>query len=71
MTTAGIDLDNNQLKAVAEAAGAEILVAMAMAKMTATVMDGDSGNDDDNKDSVHNGDGGNIDGGGHRQQSTT
>ena len=29
VTAAGIDTDNNQLKAVAEAAGAEILVAMA------------------------------------------
>ena len=46
MTAAGIDTDNNQLKAVAEAAGAEILVAMATATTIAMVMDGDSGNDD-------------------------
>ena len=36
MTAAGIDTDNNQLKAAAEAATAEILVAMEMA--TTTVM---------------------------------
>ncbi len=53
MTAAG-DTDNDQLKAVAEAAGAEILVAMATATTAATVRDGDSGDDDDNKDSVHN-----------------
>jgi hypothetical protein len=63
VTAAGIDTDNNQLKAVAEAAGAEILVAM--------VTVGDSGNDDVDEDSIHNGGGGNSDGRDHRQQSTT
>ena len=68
MTVAGIDTDNNQLKAVVEAAGVEILVtATTMAKVT----DGDSGDDDDDKDSVHNSGGGNSNGRGHRQQSTT
>ncbi len=68
MTVAGIDTDNNQLKAVAEAAGAEILV---MATTTATVTGSDSGDDDNYEDSVHNGGSGNSDGRGHRQQSTT
>ena len=45
MTAAGIDTDNNQLKAVAEAAGAEILVAMVTATATAMVTGGDSSND--------------------------
>ncbi len=68
MTAAGIDTDNNQLKVVAEPAGAEILVAMA-STTTATVTDGDSGDDDNDKDSVHKG-GGDRNGRGHRQQST-
>ena len=58
MTAAGIDTDNNQLKAVVEAVGAEILVAMATATTAATVTDGDSSNDDDGEDSIHNGGGG-------------
>ncbi len=71
MTAAGIDTDNNQIKAVAEATGAEILVAMATAATTATVTDGDSGDDDNNEDSVNNGGGGTSNGRGHRQQLTT
>jgi hypothetical protein len=71
VTVAGIDTDNNQLKAVVEAAGAEILVAMATATTTATVTDGDSGNDDNVKNSVHYGGDGNSNGRGHRQQLTT
>ncbi len=71
MIAVGIETDNNQLKAVAEAPGAEILVAMATARTKATVVDGDSGNDDNNEDSVQNSGGGDSDGGGHRQQLTT
>ena len=71
VTAAGIDTDNNQLTAVAEAAGAEILVAMATATTMATMADGDSGNDDNNEDSIHNSGSGSSNGRGHRQQSTT
>ena len=49
---------------------AEILVAMATATTTATATDGDCG-DDDVKDGVHNGGGGDSNGRGHRQQLTT